>query len=102
MKCLYDEIRHNASIVWPHSWTKRIEDADNPRVQTMVTMIGHSHGFGVSFCFIINAPWADRIYVAPIGFRLWVDERVSIDLRRTCEQKSSIFLFGQSQDFMCP
>ena len=67
---LVHEVRQGAAIVEAHPRAIRIKDAHDVRIHAVITVVGHGHGFGESFGFVVNAARADRIHIAPIGFRL--------------------------------
>ena len=50
-------------------------------------MVGHGEGFGGPLGFVIDAAWADRVDVAPIGFGLGMHQRVAVDLGGGGEQE---------------
>src|SRR6478735_3641958 len=76
---LYYEIGDHSTVICPHTRTEGIEDANNPRIESMIPVIRHGHGLGKPFRLVVDAAWTDWIDVAPIRFRLWVDQRVAID-----------------------
>ena len=65
-------------------------------------MVGHRHRLAEAFGFIIDAARADRVDIAPIRFRLRVDQRVAIHFGRAGQQKAGILGFGQTQRFVRP
>lgn len=79
-KSLADDGGDDATIIQPHAWSVRIEDTDNFCVEVVIPMVGHGDGFGKAFGFVIDAPGADRVHVAPVVFILRVNEGVPIAL----------------------
>src|SRR5262245_14104797 len=46
---LVDERRYRASVVLPHARPERVENAHDFRVDTVIAVVGHGHGFGKAF-----------------------------------------------------
>ena len=64
-------------------------------------MVGHGDGFGKPFGFIIHTAWANWVHVSPIRFWLWVNQRVTINLRGGSKKKSGTLGFCKTEDIMC-
>src|SRR5207244_9479724 len=87
----------DSAVVGPHSGAKRIKDAYDSGVQSVIPVIGHRHGLREALGFVVDAARADRIDVAPVVLGLGRDERVPIDLGRAGQQKPGLLGFGQPQ-----
>ena len=60
-------------------------------------MVVHEKCLGYAFSFVIAGTDSDRVDVSPIGFRLWVNERITIDFARACQQDASTAALGDAQ-----
>jgi uncharacterized protein (DUF736 family) len=63
----------------------------------MLAMIIEKQSFGAALAFIIARTRADRVDVAPIGFRLRMDEGVAINFRRRCLHDPDFQAFGEAK-----
>src|SRR2546422_5320636 len=52
---LYDEVRDDPPVLWPHPRPVRVEDADDPRVQSVIAVVGHRHGFRETLGLVVDA-----------------------------------------------
>jgi len=94
---LIDEGWHDPPIVDPVAWAIGIEDSYDPGIEIVRSTIGHGDGLGVAFGLIVDRPGPDRIDVAPIGFRLWMDERIAIDFRSGGQEERGSLGSGKFQ-----
>ena len=94
---LIEKIRKRAAVVQAHARAVGIKDAHDVRVQAVVAVIGHGHGFGEALGFVVNAARADRIHVAPISFRLRADLRVAVTFGSGGEQVTRFFRQRQAE-----
>src|SRR4029077_10451788 len=67
---LNDEGRYHTAVIGPHTWPERIKDAYDPGIDSMIAMVGHREGFCKTLGLVVHATGAERVDVAPIGFRL--------------------------------
>ena len=51
-------------------------------------MVRHRQGLGVPLGLVVHATRPDRVHIAPVGFRLRVDEWVAVHLARRREQEA--------------
>jgi len=63
-----------------HSGTIGIENPCHFDLDLILSMIIEEQGFGTSLPFVIAGTRSNTIDISPIGFRLRMDRRVSIDL----------------------
>ena len=75
----------------------RVEDANDSRIEAVVAVIGHRHRLGVALGFVVHAPRADRVDVAPVGLGLRVNERVAVDLRGRGEEETCTLGLGETE-----
>ena len=68
----------------------------------MVPVVGHRHRFGKTLGLVVDAPEADRIHVPPIRLRLWVHERVPVDLGGRGEEEAGTLRQRDPQRVVCP
>src|SRR5579863_1564294 len=94
-ECLVKEIRERAPVIQAHPRAISIEDAYDTRIQAVVTVIGHSDGFGEALGLVINSARANLIHMAPIRFRLRADFGIAITFRSGGQKKSC--LLGECQ-----
>lgn len=94
---LHDEVGDDASIGRMHPWSIGIEDADNLDVEPKLAMIIKEQCFCAAFTLIIAGADADRIDVAPIGFDLWMNRRITIDLTSRGLEDPALQPFRQTQ-----
>ena len=57
-------------------------------------MIGHRHRFGETFGFVVDAARPDRVHVAPVIFRLRVNERIAVAFTGRSKNECRLFVFG--------
>ena len=88
---LGDEIRDDATVAQPHARAVGIEDADDAGVHAMGSVVGHGHGFGKAFGFVVAAAGADGIDIAPIVFALRVDQGIAVAFAGAGEEEPSFF-----------
>ena len=91
---LGDEIRDDATVAQPHARAVGIEDADDAGVYPMGSVVGHGHGFGKAFGFVVAAAGADGIDIAPIVFALRVDQGIAVAFAGAGEEEPSFFFPG--------
>ena len=94
---LVEKIGESAAVIQTHARAVGIKDADNAGVEAVVAVIGHGHGFGVAFGFVVNAARADRIHVAPVTFGLRADLRIAVTFGSGGEEIRSFFGERQAQ-----
>ena len=94
---LINEIRQGAAVIEAHARPVGVEDADDVRVQALGAVIGHHHGFRKALGFVVNAARADRVDIAPVGFRLRADVRIAVTFRRGREEILGLLRQGQPQ-----
>ena len=63
-----------------HARAVRIKDTCNLDLRPVLTEIVEEQGFGTPLAFVIAGARPDRIYVAPVIFRLRVNGGVAVDL----------------------
>ena len=96
-KRLGDEGRRDAAVRGAHPGTVGVEDPDDPRVDSVFTVVGHGQGLREALGLVVDPPDADGIDVAPVTLRLGVDLRVAVDLRGGCEEEARALGFGQAE-----
>ena len=91
------EGRDDAAVIEAHAGTVGIEDADDFGIDAMEAVIGHGHGLGEAFGFVVDAARADGVDVAPVCFGLGMDEGVAVDFASGGEQEDGAFGFGEAE-----
>src|SRR5690606_16078062 len=89
-----------AAVVKSHSWSVCVEDADDSRIDTVKSMIGHCNRLLKALGFVVNATRSDCIDVAVIFFGLRMHERIAINFRCGSNQDSRFFDPCQSEQIM--
>jgi len=77
---LLHEIRNNASIVELHAGAVGVEDADDAGIDFVVSGDKPSSRLGEALGLVVYGARADGIHVAPVGFFLWMLQRIAIAL----------------------
>ena len=95
LECLGDKIRNDAPVILLHPWTVTIEDSGDGGVNPQSSAIGRGHGFPEPLSLVIYASRPEVVDVAGVLFRLRVDLRISIDLRRRSKQVAGVFGMGE-------
>src|SRR5205823_5891024 len=83
---LAHQVRHDAAVVEPHPWAESVEDPYYPRIDPVVTVVGHRHGLGEALAFVVTTAHADGVDMAPVVLPLRVDFRVAVNLAGAGEQ----------------
>src|SRR5262249_38733109 len=78
---LLHKVGHNATVVYLHARTVRVEDAHDPSVQIVIPAVGHRYSFCKTFCFVVDRTRADRIHMPPVRFALRMFQGISVTLR---------------------
>jgi len=56
---LLHEVRDDASVVELQAWAVRIKDADDARIDFVITVVGHGDGFGEALGLVVDRARAD-------------------------------------------
>ena len=94
---LADEVRQGAAIFNGHARAVGVKDAHHARVDSMGAVIGHDQGFGVALGFIVTAAQAGAADVAPVVFRLGMNQRIAVHFAGGCHQEARVFVLRQTQ-----
>ena len=84
-----------------HTWPERVKNANDCGIDPMRVSVSHGQGFAETLRLVVDPPGADRIYVAPIAFRLGMDERVAVALRCGGQEEPGVLLSGQTEGVEC-
>ena len=87
---LRQECRDYSAVVEFHAGAVCVEDSGDVGAEAEFAVVGHCHGFSKSFRFVVATPWADWIYVAPVGFFLGVFEGVAVALAGGGEEETGV------------
>ncbi len=88
---------HHPAVAQAHARPVGVEDAHDPGLEPVVAVVGHHHRLGEPLRFVVDPARADRVDVAPVGFRLRVHQRVAVDLGGRGEQDAGAFGLGQAE-----
>jgi hypothetical protein len=91
---LTHEVGQGPTVVEPHPLAVSVEDADDMGVEIVNAVVGHRHGFGKTFGFVIHSPHADRIDIPPVGFLLRMFERIAVHLAGASQQIAGVVGLG--------
>jgi hypothetical protein len=75
---LGDEVRDSAAVVRTHPRPVGVEDAQDCGVDAVLGAVGGGERLGEPLGLVVAAARADRVDVAPVTFRLGVDQRVAV------------------------
>jgi hypothetical protein len=89
------KVRNQSAVGGREPRTVTVEEPDDPCVEPARTRGDRNSGFAEAFALVVAGSFADRIHVSKIGFRLRVDERIAINLRRRRVEKASPVLEGE-------
>ena len=98
---LGDERWRDPSVRGPHPRTVSVEDPDDPRVDAVLAVVGHGQRFREALGLVVDAPHTDRVDVAPVAFRLRVDQWVAVNLGGGRQEESRAFCPGQTERVVC-
>jgi len=73
-----NEIGDDSAVIRTHAGAVRIEDADDAGIDPTVAVVRHGDRLGVAFRFVVAAADADGVDVAPVRFRLRVNEGIAV------------------------
>src|SRR5215467_8974004 len=76
---LNDEVRHDPSVISPHTGAECVEDPHNPRIDPVIPMVGHRHSLRKPFRLVVDSARTDRINIPPIGLRLRIHEWITVN-----------------------
>ena len=79
---LQNEVGDHTSILRVHVGAVGVEDANQPHIDAEGSPIFQRHRFGRTLALVIATSDAEGVHVAPVGFRLGMDQGIAIDL--TC------------------
>ena len=91
---LNNEIGNYASIIRQHSRPVGIENANDPDIDAVLTVVIEKEGFSAALSFIIAGAGTDRIYIAAVILRLRMDGRVPVNFRSGCLEDPCVEAFG--------
>ena len=94
---LHDEIADDASILGMHMRPVRIKNTRHFDFDSMLAVVVKKQGFRTAFPFVITRPQPNGIDMAPVGFRLRMHLRITIDFARRGLQNFSLDAFGEPE-----
>ena len=65
-----------------HTRTIGVENTHDFDVQPVLTVVVEKQSFSTPLAFVITAPYADGIHIAPVGFLLRMHLRIAVNLGR--------------------
>lgn len=89
-----EEGRDSASIVGSHSVPVGVEDPDDPRFQTMLSVAGEGECLGESVRLVVDPTGTDRVDVSLIGLRLGIHEGVAYTSEVEARKKTAPFSYA--------
>ncbi len=75
-----NETRHDPPVIQSHSRPIGVENTNNACIHTFRAKISHDERLGKTFGLIVHRAQADRIHMTPVGLRLRMFERITVDL----------------------
>lgn len=77
---LIDEIGDDSTIIGAHPRAVSVKYPDDPRIQPIITVVGHGKGFCIPLGLDIARAWPNGIDAAVVALCLWMNFWISIDL----------------------
>ena len=68
----------------------------------MIAVIRHGHRFGEPLRFVVNTARSDRVYVAPVVFRLRMNQRIAVAFRRRRQNERRLLRLREPERVMRP
>jgi len=102
LKGLRGKSRDHPAVIGSHAGPVGVKDSNNMGVDPMVAVIGHDHGFSEAFGFVVHATRTHGIHIAPIVFRLRMDQRIAVTFRGRRLNIGGALSPGQTQGLMSP
>jgi len=90
------------AIIQAHARAVGVEDADDVGINAVRAVIGHGHGFGEAFGFVIDAADADRVDVAPVFLALRMALRVAVYFAGGGEEEPGVLRLGEAERLWVP
>lgn len=97
LQSLHDKIGDHTAIVWMHVRPVSVEDAGYLDAEPVLAMVVEEQRLGASLALVVTRSRSPGIDVAPIGLRLGVDLRITINLTGGCLEYLRLDTFGQAQ-----
>ena len=97
---LAHEGRDRAAVVGAHPRPVGVEDADDRGVDALLAVIGHRQRLRVALRLVVDTAGPDRVDVAPVGLRLRMHLRITVDLARRGEQEARALELRQPERVM--
>src|ERR1700677_1958307 len=94
---LTQERRDRAAVVRAHPGAVGVEDPHDRRVNALLAVVGHRQRLGVALGLVVDAAWPDRVDVTPVALRLWMFQRVAVDLAGGGDQEARALGLGQPE-----
>ena len=91
-----------AAVVGAHPRPVGVEDADDRGVDALLAVIGHRQRLGVALRLVVDTAGADRVDMAPVGLRLRMHLRITVDLARRGQQEARALELRQPERVMRP
>ena len=85
-----------------HARPVGVEDPGDAGIHALLAVVGHRQRLGVALRLVVDAAWADRVDVAPVGLRLGVHLRVAVDLARRGDQEARALELRQAEHVVRP
>ena len=94
---LHNKIRDHTAIVWMHVRPVCVEDTGYLDAEPMLAMVVEEQRLCATLALVVTRSRSPGIDAAPIGLRLGVDLRITIDLTGGCLEDLGLDAFGQAQ-----
>ena len=90
-QCLIEKGGNHSPVIERHARPIGIKDARDGCFQSVRPVVSYRQRFSEAFAFVVAGAQADRIHIAPVGFRLRMLERIAVALRcRTDEAPRAV------------
>ncbi len=94
---LHTEVGHHSSVVGSHPRPEGVEDAHDACLQPVIAVIRHGHGFGKALRLVVHSSRPHRVHLTDVRLGLGMYVRVTVDLRRRCEQEAGVLRLSESK-----
>ena len=77
---LNNKVGHHPPIISMHPRPIGVEYPGDPDLNTGLLVVGIGQGLRHPLALVIAGPGSDGVNIAPVGLRLWMNLRISINL----------------------
>jgi hypothetical protein len=94
---LHDEVGHDPAVMGMHARPIGVEDAGDPDIEVVLTVIVEEQRFGAALAFVVAGARPDRVDIAPVSLRLGMDAGIAVDFAGRGLKNPRFHPLGQTQ-----